>query len=426
MNSAMTRILGAVCTAALVEACDKGPPVAPGIDEVLLAVTAAGGLSSSFGLAATAASPTLIDLAWQDNSTNESGFEIHRSTTGPTGAFALMGLAAANRTKDVDASVPPGAEYCYTVRAFRNTGSKTSYTVFSNTACATTPNPAVAPANLEARPASSSAVAITWTDNGSNEDGFRVEQSPSNGGPWDLAITLPPNVTSYEESRASEQQICYRVVAVTGDGPSPPSNIDCTTPPLGPTNLIATASDKTIDLTWVDNSNTEEAYRVERSYDGVRFTGVAWLSANSTSFQDSDAPSNTTHWYRVHAWKDGGVSDFSNTASATRTCVPTGPGGEICDDGVDNDCDDLIDSDDQDCGDPPAGCGEGCGPGYVCLNEVCMNHCVDGFWDGDEGDLDCGGACSVKCQTGQHCWSHWDCASYNCVNDVCQGAAGQP
>jgi hypothetical protein len=64
---------------------------------------------------------------------------------------------------------------------------------------------------------------------------------------------------------------------------------------------------------------------------------------------------------------------------------------------------------------------EFCPSGYICgADSRCHSHCIDGVWNGDEGDVDCGGACSAKCTTGQHCWTNWDCAPALCVNDHCQ------
>ena len=106
------------------------------------------------------------------------------------------------------------------------------------------------------------------------------------------------------------------------------------------------------------------------------------------------------------------------------SCVPTSA-TEICGNGLDDDCNGLIDAADPACASCQYGayqeCGDGCPIGSICNGGgCCVLHCFDGSWDGDEGDTDCGGACDAKCQSGQHCWSNWDCASYSCVGDICQ------
>jgi len=107
----------------------------------------------------------------------------------------------------------------------------------------------------------------------------------------------------------------------------------------------------------------------------------------------------------------------------TSWSCPSCPVPEICDNGIDDDCDLLVDSDDPDCG----GCSvaactnDPCPPGYLCgFSGCCISHCFDGVRNGDEGDVDCGGSCVAKCAPGQHCYGFWDCASGVCVNAICQ------
>ncbi len=86
-------------------------------------------------LTATAATATSIHLAWTDGSTNETGFEIERSTTGSGGPFTPLATVAANATSYDDAGLTMNTNYCYRVRAV-NGGGASAYTT---AACATTP-----------------------------------------------------------------------------------------------------------------------------------------------------------------------------------------------------------------------------------------------------------------------------------------------
>jgi hypothetical protein len=45
--------------------------------------------------------------------------------------------------------------------------------------------------------------------------------------------------------------------------------------------------------------------------------------------------------------------------------------------------------------------------------------CSDGKRNGQEGDVDCGGACAVKCVDGKSCMVGTDCASGACNNNIC-------
>lgn len=418
MCSGIGRFLVVATALVALGSCDRKPPVAPTDDKLTLTVNAAAS-TTPYNLAATAVSPTTITLAWQDNSTRESGFEIHRSTAGPGGPFSLIGVAGADVTNDIDTSVPPSTAYCYRVRAFRSVGRKTSYENFSNIACAKTPAPP--PSNVNATPASSSEIDISWTDNASTEDSFRLERSASADGPWAVAAVLTPNQTSYRDAdRTSEQQICYRVLAFNAEGESGPSNVDCTVPPRSPTNLIAAPGDQGVVLTWVDNSSVETGYELQRSGDGETFYAVAVLPANSTSFHDAVFFSNATQWYRIRATRDGGFSDVSNVASAEPTPCPS---FEICDNGIDDDCDGGTDGWDESC----PGCGEGgCPDDHYCNQfNVCVTHCYNGIRDGDETDVDCGGTLCARCQSGQQCSGDIDCWPGVCVSGVCQNPGGE-
>src|SRR6266705_3932379 len=86
---------------------------------------------SPASLAATAFSFNQINLTWQDNSSNETGFEVYRSTTGPSGAFALLATTGSRVSSYSDFGVAGETQYCYEVRTFRTTGRKNNYSDFS-------------------------------------------------------------------------------------------------------------------------------------------------------------------------------------------------------------------------------------------------------------------------------------------------------
>lgn len=85
-------------------------------------------------LNATAASSTQINLAWTDNSSNETGFEIERGTS-DSGPWAPMGTVGANVTSASDPGRSPSTTTFYRVRAISGAGPS----AWSNVAGATTP-----------------------------------------------------------------------------------------------------------------------------------------------------------------------------------------------------------------------------------------------------------------------------------------------
>ena len=61
---------------------------------------------------------------------------------------------------------------------------------------------------------------LSWTDNASNETGFRIERS-SDGTSFTEISTVGTNVTSYADTGLSAAtQYWYRVRAYNGSGPS--------------------------------------------------------------------------------------------------------------------------------------------------------------------------------------------------------------
>ncbi|MBK7680529.1 MAG: DNRLRE domain-containing protein [Chitinophagaceae bacterium] len=86
-------------------------------------------------LTASAPSVLQVNLGWTDNSNNETGFEIERSTTGIAGTYTLLATVSPNVTTYSDLTVYASTEYCYRVRA-KNCTINSGY---AGPTCATTP-----------------------------------------------------------------------------------------------------------------------------------------------------------------------------------------------------------------------------------------------------------------------------------------------
>lgn len=94
-------------------------------------------------------------------------------------------------------------------------------------------------------------------------------------------------------------------------------------PPSPPSGLTAAAgSSHEIDLSWIDNSNNESGFKIERCTGDLAactagpFTQIAQVGANIATFADTTADAATTYTYRVRAFNAGGDSSFSNSAQA--------------------------------------------------------------------------------------------------------------
>jgi hypothetical protein len=183
--------------------------------------------------------------------------------------------------------------------------------------------PPVAPTNLTASAVPSSQINLAWTDNATNETGFKIERCQGAGCTNFAQIaTVGAGVTTYANGGLTASTTYqYRVRAYNAGGDSAYSNTATATtlplPPAAPTNLTATAAPVLrINLAWSDNSNNEDGFRIERSTDGVNFAEIATVAANVTTYTDTNVVLVNTYTYRVRAYNTGGNSGYSNTASA--------------------------------------------------------------------------------------------------------------
>jgi hypothetical protein len=78
--------------------------------------------------ATTQSATASITLAWDDNSTTESGFRVERSPNG-TGSWTEIGTTNANVTTYQNSGLTRGATYYYRVRAY----TATEFSAYSNT-----------------------------------------------------------------------------------------------------------------------------------------------------------------------------------------------------------------------------------------------------------------------------------------------------
>jgi hypothetical protein len=276
-------------------------------------------------LAATAVSSSQINLSWTDNSTNELGFEVERSTDGIS--FSKIATITANTFPNT--GLAAAARYYYRVRAVNNAGPSG----YSNVASATTSAPPLqvptAPSGLSAAAVSSSQINLTWADNSNNETGFEVERS-TDGVSFSKIADNQPNTFSNTGLSASTKYY-YRVRAVNQAGASGYTNVASATTsappvqvPAAPSNLSATAvSSSRIDLSWTDNSDNETGFEVDRSTDGISFSKIADSQSNTLS--NTGLPASTKYYYRVRAVNQAGASGYSNVAGATTSPPPKNP-----------------------------------------------------------------------------------------------------
>ncbi|SDH46118.1 Por secretion system C-terminal sorting domain-containing protein [Dyadobacter soli] len=278
------------------------------------------------GLSASVVNARQINLAWTDNASNETGFEVERSPDGAN--FSKIGDAGPDAKSYEDKGVNPKTKYWYRVFA-KNAGGASGY---SNTADATTPDEAPnAPQRLSAHAVSNTQVDLFWADLSNNETGFELERS-TDGNAFSKLADLPANATTYSNTGlATLTKYWYRVRAKNAIGNSEFSNVaDATTfdvPPGAPTSLTAkTVSSSQISISWKDNATNEARFELERSTDGTSFSKIADIDANKTTYENTGLQPATKYWYRIRSANGSGPSIFSNVADATTLDVtPNAP-----------------------------------------------------------------------------------------------------
>ncbi|HVQ16028.1 MAG TPA: fibronectin type III domain-containing protein, partial [Vicinamibacterales bacterium] len=99
--------------------------------------------------------------------------------------------------------------------------------------------------------------------------------------------------------------------------------------PAAPSGLSASAaSSSQINLSWTDQSNNEDGFRIERCTGSgcTSFAAIGTVGVNVTTFQNTTGlAAGTTYAYRVVAFNGGGSSNPSNVAQATTLAAPSVP-----------------------------------------------------------------------------------------------------
>lgn len=203
--------------------------------------------------------------------------------------------------------------------------------IYPTSAAPTGPVLPAAPTGLTIEPASPDSIALQWTDNSSNENSFKLQRRVD-GGSW-TTVWLFADTTRYTDSGLAAGSYCYRIRSHNADGYS---QYALSTPgcvslsgsaigsddgaPAAPSGLFAVVSSPgRVRLTWTDNADDENSFKLQRRSPGGSWNTV-WLLRDVTSYADV-VPGSGDYCYRVRAHSPDG---YSSWAWSTPTCVTVG------------------------------------------------------------------------------------------------------
>jgi hypothetical protein len=174
------------------------------------------GPSNVFFSGTTTSSTT---LAWSDNSGNESGWHVYRSTDGIQ--FTQVASLPSNQTSFTDSNLSAGTAYIYRVAAWNSAG-ESALTSGNITTVALAPviTLPAAPSNLGATNVTTSGLTLAWSDVATNESGYRVYRS-TDGSNYTRIADLPSNSSTYSDTGLSSgTTYYYKIAALNSAGES--------------------------------------------------------------------------------------------------------------------------------------------------------------------------------------------------------------
>jgi fibronectin type 3 domain-containing protein len=305
----------------------------------------AGEGNDSTGLYTDGAPPTNVGSIDLTN----TGINLH---SGDPTLVKLMydGAALTVTMTDMDTNAPATQTYTVNIPSFVGgssafvgfTGGTGSNSVTTNIvnwifspAAAQAP---AAPSGLGAQAASATSVALTWTNNATNQSAFILDRATDAGFTQNLLTqNLPASPDSFTDTATGLNPggtYFYRIRATNSAGDSANSasvSISIPVAPPTPTNAQVTAVSSTeIDLGWTDNAGRgADDYLILRSVSGGAFTSYATLPAlnalppSTYTWSDTNVAPGTSYEYHIEAVNVSGHNDFTGADATTITLPPS-------------------------------------------------------------------------------------------------------
>ncbi|MDD3149651.1 MAG: hypothetical protein PHV68_02360, partial [Candidatus Gastranaerophilales bacterium] len=273
-----------------------------------------------------------VNLKWNDNSDDESGFEILQAT-GSTDNFSVIKTPTANATSyGINIGSDPVETYYFKIRAKNSYGVSDDSNIVESTIAKPVPK---APTGLNIASIAKGStsgdyyVNLAWTDNATDETGYEILQALNSTDNFTVVKTPGSNSTSYGINVGNNPVGTYyfKVRAVSVNGNSSDSNVvekQILNPaPVAPSNLTiesvaigSTSKSYYVNLKWQDNSTDEKNFEILHSVGNTSsFSVIKSPAANTTSYgiNIGTNPTKTRHYFKIRAVGTNGTSE-SNTA----------------------------------------------------------------------------------------------------------------
>jgi len=250
------------------------------------------------------------DLSWeQDHIIGEDGFILERKIEdGEFEDIAVLNENVENYQDEWDYSRDKNTVY-YRIKTY--VGDVYSSEVYANDQILQ------APSNLNYIILAINRIALDWVDNNEGEQGFKIDKKIGENDWIEKYASVDTDTISwFDENAEINENLSYRVFAYFGDIVSDfvdTGMIDNTFPAPSNLNYNKIAINQ-IELSWQDNSEGEEGFRIEKKVGENDWIEVyATVDSNVISWIDDNAEINVNLSYKVFAYLGEAVSDFIDT-----------------------------------------------------------------------------------------------------------------
>ena len=277
-----------------------------------------------------------VDLSWTDNSSNEDGFQIYRTTTSSPsfpGDYTYIDTVGTNTTTYSDSSSPDGDTVYYAVTAYNSAGESNAATTSIETVAA----PTLTGSLTSSVSQDDITLDLPTVDWGGDQGSYVIYKGEASGSLAQETTVDSSNSAWTDTALEDGEQFFYAVEAQNSAGTSSLSSevsekayLPSTSDP-SPSTSVGSSN---IELSWsVNDDSPDGGIDVERSTDG--FTSVTTVASNldddATLYTDTSTTGGVTYEYRLKRYTDhvtvtSGAVSVRAPKALSRTATVTGDG----------------------------------------------------------------------------------------------------